>query len=194
MALGSSSTEGARASTLSHSYPAVLQGELSSALPDWHVAVINRGIGGQDAPRELDRLDSDVISLHPQVAIWQLGANAALRDADPEAFRRLVTAGVDRLQHAGIDVVLMDNQRAPRILATGTDEAFDRVLAEVARDSGANLFSRDRLMAGWESAGFAPAAFIASDGLHHNDFGYRCVARTLARGFLSALRPLTASK
>jgi acyl-CoA thioesterase-1 len=192
-ALGSSSTEGLGASRLSRSYPAALQAELSAALPGWHVAVINRGIAGQDAPRELERLEADVIALRPQLAIWQVGANAALRDADPEAFRRLVLAGVERLHRAGIDVVLMDNQRAPRILAKAGDAALDRVLADVARQSGASLFSRDRLMAGWESTGVAPAAFIATDGLHHNDDGYRCMARSLARGILAALIPEAAS-
>lgn len=193
VALGSSSTEGLRASTLSRTYPAVLQAELSAALPGWHVAVINRGIAGQDAPRELDRIEADVIAIRPQLAIWQVGANAALRGADPEAFRRLVRAGVERLQRAGIDVVLMDNQRAPRILAKAGDAALDRVLADVARKSGAGLFSRDRLMAGWESTGVSPAAFIAADGLHHNDDGYRCMARSLAREILTALMPEAAS-
>lgn len=193
VALGSSSTEGLRASSLSRTYPAVLQRELSAALPGWHVAVVNRGIAGQDAPRELDRLEADVIALRPQLAIWQVGANAALRHDDPEAFRRLVRTGVERLSRAGIDVVLMDNQRAPRILATTEDMVLDRTLAAVARQSGANLFSRDRLMAGWESAGVAPAAFIADDGLHHNDRGYLCVARSLAREIVAALRPETAS-
>src|ERR1700674_735883 len=49
VALGSSSTQGAMASDLAHSYPATLQQLLSSGLPRAHVAVINRGIGGQDA-------------------------------------------------------------------------------------------------------------------------------------------------
>src|SRR5690242_9425618 len=56
VALGSSSTQGAMASDLAHSYPAVLQQALSAGLPEAHVAVINRGIGGQDAAEELSRL------------------------------------------------------------------------------------------------------------------------------------------
>src|SRR5271168_1118735 len=56
VALGSSSTQGAMASDLGHTYPAVLQQVLSAGLPEAHVAVINRGIGGQDAAEELARL------------------------------------------------------------------------------------------------------------------------------------------
>src|SRR4051794_31579627 len=49
VALGSSSTAGAKASDVAHTYPAILQTELEKALPASHIAVLNRGIGGQDA-------------------------------------------------------------------------------------------------------------------------------------------------
>src|SRR5215813_11041649 len=61
VALGSSTTQGVMASDLAHSYPAVLQQVLSVGLPEAHVAVINRGIGGQDAMEGLARLEADVL-------------------------------------------------------------------------------------------------------------------------------------
>jgi lysophospholipase L1-like esterase len=189
VALGSSSTEGVMASNPGHSYPADLQSALSSALPNRHVAVLNRGIGGQDAARESDRLDRDVLAVQPQLVIWQVGANAALRHADPAAFRRLVGEGVRRLQAAGIDVVLMDNQRSPRVLASNNSEEFDQVLQDVSRSTGAGLFSRDHLMLSWEQGGAVAANFIASDELHHNDRGYLCVAKALAEAILAAAAP-----
>src|SRR4051794_39618703 len=69
VALGSSSTQGVMASDIAHTYPAILQAALNAALPTAHVAVINRGIGGQDAPEELARLDVDVIAVRPQLVI-----------------------------------------------------------------------------------------------------------------------------
>jgi acyl-CoA thioesterase I len=83
VALGSSSTRGTMASDPAHTYPAVLQAALSGALPHWDVAVLNRGIGGQDAPEEVARLQADVIAVRPQVVIWQVGANGALHNANP---------------------------------------------------------------------------------------------------------------
>ncbi|HEX5326275.1 MAG TPA: SGNH/GDSL hydrolase family protein, partial [Acetobacteraceae bacterium] len=180
VALGSSSTSGAMATSSARSYPAELQAALAAALPDNHVAVLNRGIGGQDAPREVGRIEADVIAVRPQLVIWQVGANAALRAADPLAFRHLVGVGIRRMQASGIDVVLMDNQRSPRILATREDVEFDNALADLAATTGAGLFSRDRLMRRWEEDGAPSATFIATDGLHHNDLGYLCVARALA--------------
>lgn len=197
VALGSSSTQGAMASDLGHSYPAVLQEALSAALPEAHVAVINRGIGGQDATEEIARLDADVLAIRPQLVIWQVGGNGALRNADSAVFHATVAAGVRRLQAAGTDVILMDNQQSPVLLARASEPAFDHELAEVARDTGAALFSRRALMREWSHEGTPLVQFIASDGLHHNDRGYRCVAQSLAGAIAAALapgQPLTASR
>ncbi|HEX4173768.1 MAG TPA: GDSL-type esterase/lipase family protein [Acetobacteraceae bacterium] len=197
VALGSSSTQGAMASDLAHSYPAVLQQALSAALPEAHVAVINRGIGGQDATEEVARLDADVLAVRPQLVIWQVGANGALRNADPAVFRSTVAAGVRRLQAAGADVILMDNQQSPALLARASEPEFDHELAGVARDTGAALFSRRALMQAWSHEGAPLVQFIASDGLHHNNHGYQCIAQSLASAVVDALTPappLTASR
>lgn len=192
VALGSSSTEGAMASDSAHTYPAVLQAALDAALPTAHVAVINRGVDGQDAPEELARLDTDVIAVRPQLVIWQVGANGAMRHADPETFHELVAKGVRRLRNAGIDVVLMDNQRSPRVLAATEHIVLEDSLRDVAHETGVNLFSRSRLMDAWSDEGAKPGLFTAKDGLHHNDLGYACVTRALARLVIAALEsPVT---
>jgi lysophospholipase L1-like esterase len=177
------------ASDPGHSYPAILQEQLAVALPDAHIAVINRGIGGQDAAEELARLDVDVVAIRPQLVIWQVGANGALRNADPALFRATVTTGVHRLLAAGADVILMDNQRAPALLAKEREAVFDQVLTEVAAETGAALFSRHTLMAAWQREGASLAEFIAPDGLHHNDHGYRCIASSLAQAIVAGLMP-----
>jgi lysophospholipase L1-like esterase len=195
--LGSSSTAGAKASNLAHSYPAELQAALGMAWPEEHVAVINRGISGQDAPEELARMPADVIAIHPQLVIWQVGANGALRDADPSVFGRMVTEGVRRLKASGSDVILMDNQRAPRILKASDHAAVEAALRGVAETTGVNLFSRGLLMDGWRRGGAPLAQFISADGLHHNDLGYRCVALALAEEITAAVHataPITASR
>jgi acyl-CoA thioesterase I len=189
VALGSSSTEGVAASGSARTYPAVLQAELSAELPHWHVAVLNRGIGGQDAPEELARMEADVIAVRPQLVIWQVGANAALHHADASLFRAELLDGVQRLKQAGIDVILMDNQRTPRILATTGDDAIDRALAQTASEAGVNLFSRSRLMDAWASEGASPVVFTAADMLHHNDRGYLCLGRALAHSIAASLAP-----
>lgn len=185
--LGSSSTQGWMASNSAHTYPAVLQAELDAALPRAHVAVINRGIGGQDAPEEVARLMPDVVAIRPQLVIWQVGANGAMRGNDPAAFEAEVTEGVAALHAAGADVILMDNQRSPRILAAPEHAVIEAALAEAAASGGASLFARSRLMDQWQAEGQAYGLFVAADGLHHNDLGYSCVAKALAASIVEAL-------
>jgi acyl-CoA thioesterase-1 len=187
VAFGSSSTLGVMASDSAHTYPAVLQSSLNKALPGTHFAVINRGMGGQDAPEELTRLDTDVIALHPQLVIWQVGANGAMRRADPSEFHRMVEEGVNRLLKAGIDVILMDNQRSPKLLAAVEHIVLEDSLKHVAQETGVNLFSRSHLMDAWSDEGSKPGLFIATDGLHHNDLGYLCVSQALARQIAAAV-------
>ena len=182
------------ASDSAHTYPAVLQTVLNKALPAAHVAVINRGIGGQDAPEELARLDTDAIAVHPQLVIWQVGANGAMKHADPVEFHQMVTEGVKRLIAAGVDVILMDNQRSPRVLAAVDHIVLEDSLRDVAQETGVNLFSRSHLMDAWSDEGSKPGLFTASDGLHHNDLGYECVTRSLARQIVAAVgAPVTVS-
>ena len=194
VAIGSSSTQGAMATDSAHTYPAVLQNTLNKALPGAHFAVINRGIGGQDAPEELARLESDAIAVHPQLVIWQVGANGAMRHADPAEFHQMVVEGVKRMVNAGIDVILMDNQRSPKVLAAVDHIILEDSLRHVARETGVNLFSRSHLMDAWSDEGAKPGLFTASDGLHHNDLGYLCVAQALARQIAAAVSgPLAVS-
>jgi acyl-CoA thioesterase-1 len=191
VAIGSSSTQGAMASDAGHSYPAILQAELAARLPKAHVSLINRGIGGQDAIEEVPRLESDVIASHPSLVIWQVGANGAMRGTNPDVFRRLVTAGVKRLHAAGSDVVLMDNQRAPMILASADHVRLEQAMADIAVGTGASLFSRGALMDRWQREGQPFSTFISGDGVHHNDLGYRCIAQALAGAIVAGLNDPT---
>ena len=195
VAFGSSSTIGWHASSIAQSYPAILQAELSAALPYAHIAVLNRGIGGQDAAEMVLRIDADVLAVRPSLVIWQVGANGAMKDRDPVSYRKLVKDGVETLKAAGVDVVLMDNQRAPAILAAPHHLEFDEATAEVAASSGVGFFDRGALMEQWRLGGYPYQQFISDDGVHHNDVGYRCVARALASAILEGLgKPTTLAR
>ena len=187
VALGSSSTQGWHSTDIAHSYPAILQGELSAALPTAHVAVINRGVGGQDAPEMVPRLQADALAIRPALVIWQLGANGAMKKQDPAVFRDLLSAGITAMQATKVDVVLMDNQRAPFVLAAPDRAQFDQALSDTAARTGVGLFSRGALMDQWQAAGHPYDQFISTDGVHHNDRGYRCMAKALAGSILDGL-------
>lgn len=186
LAFGSSSTQGAYASTPRHTYPAQLEAALRrQGLP---VKVLNRGRGGEDALEMRARLEEDVIAAQPDLVIWQLGVNGAIRAQSLNRFRTLLRQGVARMQETGADVVLMDSQRGPWVAAHAVlRDLFDTTLAEVAQEKGAQLFSRRRLMDVWALSGTAETAMIAPDGLHHNDQGYACLAEALASAIRTGL-------
>jgi lysophospholipase L1-like esterase len=189
LAFGSSSTEGSGATTPDRTYPARLADRLRAALPGVPVEVLNRGRGGEDVVEMLARLDREVVAARPTVVIWQAGANAVMKGMDPEAFRGLMAEGIARLQATGADVVLMDSQRAPRILASPNHALFETLMQQLAEATQVPLFSRAELMRRWEAAGEPPGRLIGEDGLHHNDRGYDCVATALSRSLATALRP-----
>ncbi|WP_338665862.1 GDSL-type esterase/lipase family protein [Pararoseomonas sp. SCSIO 73927] len=179
VAFGSSSTQGAYASSPDRAYPARLEAALRRmGIP---ARVLNRGRGGEDALEMRARLEADVVAARPTVVIWQLGVNGAIREQSLARFRTLLRQGVTMMQEAGADVVLMDSQRGPWVAAHAVlRDLFDATLAEVAQERGAQLFSRRRMMDEWAGAGTPDAAVIAPDGLHHNDRGYACLAEALA--------------
>jgi lysophospholipase L1-like esterase len=162
---------------------------LARGLPAAHVTVLNRGRGGQAIAEMLARLERDVLAAQPTMVIWQAGTNDAIRNADPEVFRAGMEAGMALIRAAGADIVLMDSQRGPRVLAAPATPAFDSLLERLAVDQRAGLFSRAALMRRWQADGTPFAAMLSPDGLHHNDRGYHCVSQALARSILAAVRP-----
>ncbi len=169
VAIGSSSTQGVGASAPGLSYPSRLEAELKERFPDIAIRVINRGKGGEEAPQ------------HPDLVVWQLGTNAVLRHDDVTFEEEVIERGLARLKESGSDVVLMDLQYAPRVIARPAYAAMERLIADAAKREHAGLFHRFAIMQHWQSAQPADAPkMIGSDGLHMSDQGYACLAADLA--------------
>jgi acyl-CoA thioesterase-1 len=117
VAIGSSSTFGAGASSLAMSYPSRLAVELRALLPRSSIAVINRGVNGDTAREMLARFDRDVFAAHPDLVLWQVGSNAVLLDRPIAPTGLLIDEGLRRLKAVGSDVVLIDPQYAPKVIA-----------------------------------------------------------------------------
>jgi lysophospholipase L1-like esterase len=181
VAVGSSSTAGTGATRPDLSYPSRLAVELRRRAPRLDVRVVNRGVGGQDVPEELARLASDVVALHPDLVIWQLGTNAVLRRDDLAADGERVRQGIELLKQAGVDVVLMDLQYAPRVLDRPSYAVMEDLIAEAASQARVGLFRRFALMEYWQRTHPPHAApMVGADGLHMTDAGYGCLAIDLA--------------
>src|ERR1035438_4171800 len=110
VAIGSSSTAGAGASSPDHSYPSQLAVEFQQLFPGHPITVLNRGVNGEEASDMLARLDRTVLAEKPDLVLWQVGTNAALRDSALPPVGGAVHEGLARLKASGADVVLRSEE------------------------------------------------------------------------------------
>ena len=189
VAVGSSSTAGAGASAPTLSYPARLEAELRARFPGIPIKVLNRGVNGEEATQMLARFESTVLSEHPDLVVWQVGTNTVLRDHAVAGVAPLVDEGIQRLKASGADVVLMDPQFAPKVIAKPDTEAMVALVSRAVKAGNAGLFQRFAIMRQWNKVDGIPfEAVLSPDGLHMNDWSYGCVARLLAIAIADSAR------
>ena len=190
VAIGSSSTFGAGASSPAMSYPSRLAVELRALLPRSSITVINRGVNGDTAREMLARFDRDVFAADPDLVLWQVGSNAVLLGRPIAPTGLLIDEGLKRLKAAGSDVVLIDPQYAPKVIAKHDEHDVDLMVALIStssHDMQINLLQRFALMRYWRlTKGLPFSAFLSKDELHMNDWSYGCIAKLLARAVVEA--------
>ena len=146
VALGSSSTFGAGASTSAASYPSRLAEELARHFPRHEITVLNRGVNGDEATDMLARLDRAVIAEKPDLVLWQVGTNSVLRDKAVQPHASLLHEGLARLKATGADVVLIDPQYAPRVIDKPNIDRMVSLIVTTAKAENVSLFRRFDLM------------------------------------------------
>jgi acyl-CoA thioesterase I len=193
VAIGSSSTAGAGASSPDASYPSRLEAELTRHFLWNDITVLNRGANGEEAPDMLARFDTSVIAEKPDLVIWQMGTNSVLRDRpfDPKA--TVLHEGLARLKAIRTDVILLDPQFAPKFIAKPDAEDVVAQIAAIAKEQSVDLFRRFALMRRWRQTDHMPFdTFVSQDGVHMNDWSYDCLAKWLGTAIVeAATRPAT---
>ncbi len=189
VAIGSSSTEGASASSSAHTYPARLAHELTLRWPRLRLRVINEGIGGETASEMLKRFESDVVAHKPQLVVWQAGSNSLLKHKKLDNYLATIRIGIQRLKTAKTDVILMDPQYAPVVVAQPAHLEMVTAMRTIANDLKVGLFQRFAVMRHWVSPGRTQMDDVISrDRLHMNDASYACIAKLLADSVTAVAR------
>ena len=203
VAIGSSSTAGEGGIA---PYPCRLEGALrnpnnwpsngADQFKNRMIDVINRGKGGDEAPGEQARLQTDVIDGNPSLVIWQVGTNAVWKACNLDAVAKAIDIGLKLLLNSRpqLDVVLMDLQYAPVILSENRIEATERIVALIADVAAANppvnLFGRFHLMRRWhqvEKSSFDRMIDSSdSDRLHQSDWSAQRIGQTLCEVIVDA--------
>jgi acyl-CoA thioesterase-1 len=192
VAIGSSSTAGAGASSPAASYPSRLAVELRQRFPGRAITVINRGVNGEEVADMLKRFDQAVLATKPDLVLWQLGTNSVIRDHTAVDHSASIRRGIEMIRSIGADVVLIDPQFAPKVIAKQEAERMVELIATTAKTENVDLFRRFDVMKRWRNDDhMAFESFVSPDGLHMNDWSYACMAKGLTIAIADAVeRPV----
>jgi lysophospholipase L1-like esterase len=187
VAMGSSSTWGAGATSPAGNYPNQLAADLKARFPKQSFNVINAGVGGEEIPDMLKRFDTAVIAVKPDLVLWQLGTNSIMRDTKSSEQDSLIRDGLGRIRSVNADVVLVDPQYVPKVIAKPEAGRMVNLLASTAKLHDVDLFPRFEAMKRWSVIDKLPFdQFTSVDGLHMNDWGYACMAKGLGMAIAEA--------
>jgi acyl-CoA thioesterase-1 len=187
VAIGSSSTAGAGASSPAHSYPSRLAIELAALFPKQQINIVNHGANGEETPDMLARFDRDVIAEKPDLVIWQVGTNAVLRDRPLMPAGTQIHEGLTKLKAIGADVILVDLQFCPKVIVKAEADEMVNLISITAKKENVSVFRRFAVMKHWRQVARIPYdKFLSPDELHLNDWSYGCIAKLLAASIAEA--------
>jgi acyl-CoA thioesterase I len=174
---GDSITAGYGLEESQQAYPADLQRDLNA--DGYHYRVLNRGTSGATTKDAVATLP-EILALHPDVVIVEIGGNDGLRGLPLDQTRRNLNQILDALAAAHSRVLLGGITLPPNY---GPDyiHSFEQVYRDVAaahpRDAFVPMIYKDLVTV---------SGAIQPDGIHPTAKGAAILARTL----LPALRPL----
>jgi lysophospholipase L1-like esterase len=186
LAIGSSSTVGIGASSPAATYVARLEKTLEGTFKGLDFNILNRGLSGEVAQGAADRMKSEVQQSQPDLVVWQVGTNDAIRHVSIDSFKDCLKNTLTWLKDHKTDVVLIDPQYGAALIK---DEHYEKVvaaIAEVARERRVLLVDRFEAMRELHRA-HGDRFYLTSDDLHMNDTGHRCTAEQLARSIVGGL-------
>jgi lysophospholipase L1-like esterase len=186
LAIGSSSTVGVGASSPSRTYVARLETDLEDALKGTDFEVIGHGLSGEVAQGAADRMKREVEEVKPDLVIWQVGTNDALRHVAMDGFRNCLNKTLAWLKEQRIDVILINPQYGDVLIKDAYYEEVVGAIADIARESHVLLVDRFDAMRKLQPAGDG-RFYLSADNLHMNDEGYRRLAEQLAATIIAAL-------
>ena len=153
-------------------YTDLIETILHKAIKDVNVVMINRGVSGELAANAATRMKNEVALDEPDLVLWQVGTNSVLRDRSLAAHEALLHEGIEELKASGADVVLIDPQYAPKVLAASETPGMVDQIALAAKAENVDLFHRFAIMRNWHENQHLPfEAFVTPDQLHMNDWG-----------------------
>ena len=186
LAIGSSSTVGVGASKPANTYVAKLESDLESAFKGVDFDVFGRGNSGETAEGQSARMKATVEDVRPDLVLWQVCTNDALGHVSMDSFKTCLRKTLAWLEDNKFDVMLVDPQYSDRLAKDAYYEQVVAAIAEIAAEKHVLLVDRFEAMRQL-SQERGDAFYLASDQLHLNDTGHRCMAEQLARAIVAGV-------
>ncbi len=167
------------------SYPAQLEQALRERLPGHEIKVtahIELGLTTADMATSLPKILSDD---QPALVIWQAGTVDALRGVEPEDFRISLDHGLDAIEMAKAEVILMNMQYSPRTENMLSVTPYADVMRWVTEQRGILLFDRLAIMHYWSDEGIFDL-YAATNGYAMARKVHECLGRALATQIINA--------
>jgi hypothetical protein len=134
-------------------YPARFEAALGATLPGVSVTVTTQ-VNPRDTAADMrTKLKRIIAESRPALVVWQTGTVDAIRGIEPDDFRMVLDDGVDMLEAAGIDVVLMNMQYSPRTEAMLAVGPYADTMRITALQREVVLFDRFAIMQRWNEGG-----------------------------------------
>jgi hypothetical protein len=175
-----------------HAYPARLEATLTRRLPGVVVKVTAHAQARRTTEQMSDELEKILGDEKPDLVVWQAGTVDAMQGIEPDVFGAALNDGVESIQAAGADVVLMNMQYSPRTETMIALGPYAENMRWAAQQRGVPLFDRWGIMRHWSDTGAfdfyaATKTFIVAQQVHE------CIGRALAAQIIDAahLSPMT---
>jgi hypothetical protein len=160
-------------------YPKRLEARLRELLPGVTVNVSTELFPKKSAEEIADIADKLVLDHHPDLVIWQTGTIDAVQSISADDFQNGVDEGLQAIQTAGADAILMNLQYSPRTENMIAATPYLDSMRVVAQQHEIPLLDRFGLMRHWSDVG----EFDLFGNTRNSDMAKRvhdCLAHALA--------------
>lgn len=160
-------------------YPARLEAALRARLPGVTVNVTSLAKPRQTAAEMVQNIKKLLSDLKPDLVIWQSGTVDAMRGIELDKFGAAIDQGIERIQAAGTDVILMNMQYSPRTESMIAVDLYIDSMRASAREHEVPMFDRFAIMRNWSDSG-AFDLYTATTNPAMAEKVHDCIGRALA--------------
>ncbi len=188
VAIGSSSTMGMGASSADAAWPARLEADLRRRLPALRVDVVNRAKPRETAEQMAKRLAQDVLSLRPDLVVWETGTADAVRSIDLDQFGATLEDGITAIAAAKADTMLVTPQYARDTVRLIGFQPYIDAMNQAGLRRDVQVFPRYETMRHWIESGQMKLENVPREDMTKvADTLYDCLGRQIARVVVRAM-------